>query len=238
MTQRARDLYRHALNKNLVLERGGLSGRIVRSVGARFGPLLARGARALFSERVVEYPFVLRALPDPPLRVLDLGAYEDLLAMHLASLGYEVVARDLRGYPFEHENLAVDRRDVFDGVEPASFDAVVSVSTIEHVGLASANGVVDDEGDRRCVEILLRAVRPGGVLVATVLFGRAQTLPGFRVYDPVRLDRTFPGSDVTVFQKDSAFGTWRAVPPEAAADAELDSGVAPVRAVACLVCRR
>jgi hypothetical protein len=231
--RRGFDLYRHALNKNLHLELPGPLGRVVESFRYRLGPVLAQVARPTFSERVVEYPFVFRALPAPPARILDFGAFEDLLALHLASLGYDVVARDLRGYPFTHPRLSVDMRDVLEGVEPESFDAVVSVSTIEHVGLAESGGTTLADGDRRCVELLRGALRSSGVFLATVPFGSPSVQRGARVYDRRGIAAVFPGFELRVFARAEA-GHWEEADPAEAERLTLGGGYLPVRAVACL----
>lgn len=210
-------------------------GRTLDRARHRLGPWLAGRTEPILTERVVEYPWVFQTMPPPPARVLDFGAYEDLLPLHLAALGYEVVARDVRPYPFSHPRLQVDARDIFDGVEPRSFDVVVSVSTIEHVGLPGSGGREDAEGDRRCVELLLAGLRPGGLLVATVPFGAAATFPGFRVYDRERLRSVFPGATLRVFRKQGPLGSWSEAEPEEAEDVVTVPAYAPVEAIACLV---
>ncbi|HVM18186.1 MAG TPA: DUF268 domain-containing protein [Gaiellaceae bacterium] len=235
---RGRDLFWHARNKNVRLQPRGRLAQLAEAAAFRLGPLLASRSQPVFTERVVEYPFVFRALPPPPARVLDFGAYEDLLPLHLASLGYDVVARDVRGYPFPHPRVTVDRRDVFEGAGEAEYDAVVSVSTIEHVGLPDSGGRVEPDGDRRCVELLLRALRPGGVLVATVPFGAAVETAFDRIYDLAALARVFPGADVTVFARGPS-GAWtEADPREAERRSYSPGGWAWVSAVACLVVTR
>lgn len=229
-------MFRHAQNKNLRLEPHNLSGRVGDMLRHRLGPWFASQTRPVLTERVVEYPWLFRNLPPAPARVLDFGAYEDLLPLHLASLGYDVVARDLRGYPFSHARLEVDDRDIFEGVEPASVDVVVSISTIEHVGLPGG-GALTDDGDRRAVEIALQALKPGGTLLATVPFGRASEAPGFRVYDRERLRRVFPYERLDVFAKQGLYGGWDEADPAAAETISYGRGYAPVEAVACVICR-
>ena len=129
------------------------------------------------NERIVEIPHVYRALArvEPGGKVADVGAVESLVALSLAMLGYEVTAVDLRTYPFEHPKL----RSVIGPVEewdekPETFDAIVCLSTIEHIGLgaygeAAKDGRTDIEAMKRMREL----VKPGGLLVLTTRFGTA-----------------------------------------------------------------
>lgn len=235
---RSNDLFRHAQNKNLRLEPRGTVGRRLDALRHRLGPAYAALCDPVFTERVIEYPFVFRELPAPPARVLDFGSYEDLLPLHLAALGYSVVAQDLRGYPFADSRISVVTSDIFDCVgDGDGLDAVVSVSTIEHVGLASSGGRTVDDGDARAVELLLSALTPGGLLIATVPFGAAATTEHFRVYDRARLAQTFPDAATTVYAKNRPSGHWAVADPATAERVVYGGGYAPVQAVACVTCR-
>jgi SAM-dependent methyltransferase len=92
--------------------------------------------------------FVRATLPDPPARVLEVGAGDGELAAALTGLGYDVVAIDpdsstpgVRPVPL-HE------------LDEAPFDAAVAVVSLHHVRPL-------EESFRRLGEL----VRPGGTLV-------------------------------------------------------------------------
>ena len=71
--------------------------------------------RAVVSERIVEYPLVFQQFAKMGKKVqtiLDFGCVEDLLPIHLASLGYKVTGLDLRQYPFTHPNFEFVRADI------------------------------------------------------------------------------------------------------------------------------
>jgi Caenorhabditis protein of unknown function, DUF268 len=172
------------------------------------------------NERIIEIPFVLQALAavDAGGRVLDVGSCESLIALHLATCGYQTTALDLHEYPFTHPNLEcvampLDEWDP-DGIV---FDAAVCLSSIEHFGLGSYGG---EEGpsnaDRHAVERLQTMVRPGGMLVLTVPFGEASTDDFERTYDLDRLDQLLAGWIVErrVFAVHSDNHTWQIVEPE------------------------
>lgn len=137
------------------------------------------------TERIVEYPFVLRHL-DVPLgaTVLDLGATGSKLALELASYGYKVIAVDLQDYPFTHPSLRSWCGDFLTNSFPsASVDAVVALSTIEHFGIPYYGGPSAPDADRRALREIWRLLKPGGLLLMTVPCGEAAQTSHQRVYD-------------------------------------------------------
>jgi SAM-dependent methyltransferase len=170
------------------------------------------------NERIVEVPFAFRALRDvaPPAAVLDVGCVESTVALSLATLGYRTCALDLRPYPFAHPNLevAVARLEDFER-EPESFDAVLCISTLEHVGLGwYGEERLAPEADRRAMERLRTLLVPGGLIVLTVPFGRASVDAVQRTYDDEGLSALLEGLEViereVVSQRDDR--TWELGP--------------------------
>jgi len=115
----------------------------------------------------------------PGARVLDLGSPKDLAVMLARHRGFEVIATDILP-----EAISLSRRyasaQARDGQSPgrvhseiqdgrsltygdASFDAAYSVSVLEHI---------PDRGDAAAIRELIRVVRPGGLVVATVPYDR------------------------------------------------------------------
>ena len=92
--------------------------------------------------------FVRAALPEPPARVLEVGAGDGELAAALAAAGYEVVAIDPAS---ETDGV---RRVALHELEEPPFDAAVAVVSLHHV-----------EPLAESFERLAALVRPGGVLV-------------------------------------------------------------------------
>jgi SAM-dependent methyltransferase len=153
--------------------------------------------------RSVEFAYVWRQLGlGAGARILDLGSPKDLAAMLAKHRGYEVVASDILP-----EAIALSERYAraqhLDGRGPgrvyseiqdgraltypdASFDAAYSVSVLEHI---------PDLGDSDAIRELIRVVRPGGLIVATVPFDRRyrETFVDGPVYEraPVASERLF-----------------------------------------------
>jgi 2-polyprenyl-3-methyl-5-hydroxy-6-metoxy-1,4-benzoquinol methylase len=221
----------------------GLLNRLLRQVTRARTRTLRHSCQVVVSEQVVEVPLVLRHLRPQDTRVLDFGGFESLLPLSLAALGHRVTVLDQRPYPFTHPNLRAECRDIFGELDGLGreFDAVVSISTIEHLGLGGYGDERREDGDREGVERLWSLVRPGGRLLATVPAGQAAVHIGYRVYDQQRLKRTFPHATTTLwFRKHGRGGAWHQV---GAAEAEqvryqLPDASLPVEAVAFVICEK
>jgi glycosyltransferase involved in cell wall biosynthesis/SAM-dependent methyltransferase len=224
----------------------------------RVGMELPEGFGAGFDERVVEYPWIAaRALGG---QVLDAGSslnhlhvllslrprMDELHIVTLApeedsfpELGVSYVYADIRELPFKD----------------AAYDRVVSISTLDHVGLDNerfgAHGPADDDPQReaiRAVRELRRVLRPGGDLYLTVPVGRGDRFEWVRslTLDELgQLVEAFGAKDKReVFFRHDGQGGWRWAKREEVAEARyrdhLSSGplgrdgVVAAEAVACL----
>jgi SAM-dependent methyltransferase len=94
--------------------------------------------------------FVTGALPDPPARLLEVGAGSGELAQHLRGQGYDVVAIDPASRTPDVQAVALDQLEAPD----ETFDAALAVLSLHHV----------EPLDRSC-ERLADVLRPGAVLV-------------------------------------------------------------------------
>lgn len=139
------------------------------------------------SERVVEYPFVIKNISGLEKgRILDVGCYGSCLTTILAALGHEVHALDIRRFPIQYPMVKIIEGDILQtNYSSEFFDAVVAVSTIEHVGIKSnAYGIHhgDPDGDKRAIREMARVLKPGGKMVITVPYGRGRRKQ-WRVYN-------------------------------------------------------
>ena len=151
------------------------------------------------NERIAEVPFVLTGLSRVPRggRVLDIGARESLLSFQLASLGYRATALDPRGYPLEHPDLDVISTGVEDLPEDARYDAIICLSTIEHLGIGSYGLADQPDADLSGMAAMRRALTPGGILLLTTPFGAEAKVDDLeRTYDADGLQRLLGGFEV------------------------------------------
>jgi hypothetical protein len=241
------DVLAHLRNKNLGVfptrTTLGLrvADRIVRGAQAlRSRFMVAAGWEVVVSEQTVEVPLLLRELRSDVTTILDFGAYESSVPLSLSALGYRVTVLDQRPYPFHHPRLRAVCADLFADAPPLDeqFDLVMSISTIEHLGLGHYAEHSHPDGDREGVERLWRMVREGGRLIASVPAGRPSEQRGYRIYDEARVRRTFPhATRIEWYRKVGRSGCWDLT--DGAAIANLvyakPCGVIPVEAVAFVV---
>jgi SAM-dependent methyltransferase len=130
-----------------------------------------------------------------PAAVLDVGSYRHFVLGLSAAL--EVTAVDVRprraGLGTEAV-LTCDAR-ALDAAD-ASFDAVVSLSSVEHCGLGRYGDPLDPDGDVRAAAEMRRVLRPGGVLVLTTPLTRGVRTVAFnahRIYDLATARALFAG---------------------------------------------
>jgi hypothetical protein len=175
----------------------------------------------LVNERIVEQPFVFRALASLPedARIIDVGGSESTVGLSLATLGHRVTVVDPRPYPLRHQNLTHAACRLDELPDPvARFDAAVVLSAVEHFGLehydsaslldetsAAKNTARPRDGlewsdaraDLAALARLRELVAPGGLLVLTVPFAEHAAVDDFqRVYDEAGLRELLAGWDV------------------------------------------
>lgn len=175
-----------------------LSTRIIK-LAYRFVDVEASSETAPPDERIIEYSFVIGKLASMPVgKILDVGCTARLnyLPAALASLGWKVWGIDLREFKFRHPNFHFVLGDIRNTNFPDNFfDAAYAVSTLEHIGLSGRYGVTEEdlEGDARAVKEIGRILRPSGILLCTVPYGREAKIikPLQKIYDGLSLDTLF-----------------------------------------------
>jgi SAM-dependent methyltransferase len=211
------------------------------------GERLPEGYGVGFDERLVEFPWLYSRRPYG--RLLDAGStlnHEQVLdrfqpeaeSLCIATLQPEQEAHtrrrisyvyaDLRGLPF---------RDGW-------FDTVICASTLEHVGMDN-RGYGDDAAaasdpaaeQAAALAELLRVTAPGGRLLITVPYGRAEDHGWFRQYDDAAVRELLEGRDsaFTIYAYDAE--GWQLASPEDARDASYRDNAPAARAVACIELR-
>jgi len=153
-----------------------------------------------WSQRAIEYPWVMNCLSILPKGglILDVGCAESLLSQELIARGFRVVGIDIREYPFKDKRMMFLKQNILNtALSDNSFDAIVVVSTIEHIGLEPYGQTVKDaDGDLRAVKELVRILKHEGVLILTTPYIGGEPLrvtPFERIYDRQRLSELTRG---------------------------------------------
>jgi len=146
------------------------------------------------SERLIEIPLVLNAIPHKLSRILDIGCRYSLMPLQLASVGHEMHGMDIHPYDKKHPNLQFHEESILDTTLPKNyFDVVISLSTIEHIGMDAYAGVKDGDGDKRAIEQARRLLKKNGIFIFTAPFGKAKDGGWYRVYNTKRLQSVLEG---------------------------------------------
>jgi Methyltransferase domain len=162
------------------------------------------------NERVAEVPYIFRALSRVPsdAKVLDVGATESTVCLSLATLGYTVTAIDPRPNPLSHERLRTVVGNIEEWRDDDEFDAVVCLSTIEHLGTSAYDQQAADERvDLDAMKRMNELTKSAGVLILTTAVGPASVGESGRVYDREGLDELLQGwdlDDLTLVQRRDA----------------------------------
>ena len=172
-------------------------------LGVRVREILRRCLRFVGgrSERDLEYDFVLRHIGSHNLQILDMGGLGSLLPLCLACKGHMVTVCDVRRYPERHPNLAIVEGDFLANPFPdTSFDLVVMVSTIEHIGFGYYGDPFIENGDRMVMQQVRRVLKEHGRIILTAPFTTQERIvKGFeRWYDIDRLTQLLNGFQLTV----------------------------------------
>lgn len=142
-----------------------------REMGRRFLRLL--GGR---SSRDVEYDFVYRNVTGSGLRILDIGGCDSLLPLVFAKAGHLVTVYDFRPYPERHRNLTVIQGDFLkNDLKSESFDVVILVSTLEHIGLGAYGAPEYPDADFQVVNELRRILIDRGKAILTFPFNERES---------------------------------------------------------------
>lgn len=162
---------------------------------------LPHGYGFRLDERVVEYPWLFARLPLTEGRLLDAGSVlnhrflleRPQLRGHrtfISTLGPERMSFNKLGVSYVYEDF---RTSCFrDGY----FDQIVSLSTLEHIGMDNTMLYTDDQSKREhaplafldAIRELRRILKEGGHLYVSVPFGEAKSHGWFQIFDASMVD--------------------------------------------------
>ncbi len=153
-------------------------------------------------ERVVEYPWVFSRLKSDAVKILDAGStlnHKDILAverlrnrkLYISTLSYEGVHKSEHTPSYIYEDL----REMC--YNTAFFDAVICISTLEHVGMDNTFLYTSDSNKREndkyaflnVIKEIKRVLKKGGTLYLTVPYGRYEHHQWFQVFDAPMLEK-------------------------------------------------
>ncbi|MEH2149284.1 class I SAM-dependent methyltransferase [Nostoc sp.] len=149
------------------------------------------------TERILEKTFVIHSLAclyqSRDIEILDVGAAESLLSYELASFNYSVTAIDIRPIALFHPNLKFVKTDICNPVlPPASFDCVIALSTLEHIGLGWYGDETGESYDIKAVQQISLLLKPEGSFILTVPYGKKALTPVHRIYNQESLQKLIP----------------------------------------------
>lgn len=126
------------------------------------------------NERIVEIPFVFQSITKKNARVLDIGCCESTVALSLATLGHDVTGLDIRPYHLEHPNFSFVQEDIAKTSLPNNhFDYVILLSTLEHIGLETIYGKVENTtDDQAAIDQVHALLKTDGKLLLTVPYSK------------------------------------------------------------------
>lgn len=198
------------------------------------------------NERIFEKAFVLQSLArlydSTRVKVLDVGCAESLLSYQLASLNYSVTAIDIRSIALSHPNLTFVKTNICNPSLPrSSFDCVIALSTLEHIGLGWYGDESGENFDVEAVKQIHSLLKPEGSFILTVPYGKKALTPVHRIYDKASLEKLIENFQVTQIlygiRKDDF--TWITVEDELKASAkEHDPENYLPGAVAMMICKK
>jgi SAM-dependent methyltransferase len=158
-----------------------------------------------------------------PEQILDVGSYRHFIMGLLAATPVTTVDVRPREPATRSETVIVCDAKAL-AVPDASFDAVVSLCAVEHVGLGRYGDDLDLDADRAAMAEMIRALRPGGWLVFSTTVTRgapAIVFNAHRIYDVAMIERLCAGLE----KVEERFFSLRARGPVSPAEVTTEPGV-------------
>ncbi len=201
-------------------------------------------------ERVVEYPWIMARINQGSGIILDAGAalnYESI-CKHPALAQKNIIVYTLSPHGENHiltsriSYIYGDLRSIL--LRDNAVDDVISISTIEHIGMNNYKYTKDAKFFERSedsfvltIQELCRSLKPGGRLLLTVPYGRSQDLNWLFQFDEDRLEiltDSFNGQILEkVYYRKDASG-WQITTMDECTECEYDEQYSQASAVACI----
>ncbi len=116
-----------------------------------------------------------------PGTILDIGSYRHFLIGLMAH--YRVTTIDVRGRKSALKNETVITCNAANLAFPDnSFEMVLSMCTLEHIGLGRYGDSIDFEGDKKAIKEMIRVLKPGGLLIFTTTIHNAPPAIAFNAH--------------------------------------------------------
>jgi hypothetical protein len=146
------------------------------------------------SERVIEIPWALMQLPQSGI-ILDIGSCDATYLRIIQQRSRILHCLDPRGCADEIPPDAVFHNQSIIGndLPRAYYDAVLMISTLEHIGLPCYGQTPFPDGDRLALADIWSLLKPNSPLITTVPVGQAKVASWYRQYSPDDLRRLFTG---------------------------------------------
>lgn len=145
------------------------------------------------TEREAEIPFLFEKLPEPPLKILDVGCSESSVIYELTNLGYDIHGIDMVKYELPIAKFHKgDARNM--PYQDNEFDYVICISALEHFGKVNTpyktDKVEDTQADIVAMEEMYRVLKPNGRLILTLPtgYGEPHWLEWVKFYNQAELD--------------------------------------------------
>jgi len=127
-------------------------------------------------------------------RVAVVGSETPWVEAILLNLNNKVTTIEYNVPETTYENLECKDYFNFFQENKTPFDAVISISSIEHSGLGRYGDPLDPEGDLKAMKVILNNLKPSGTLILSCPFGKdALVWNAHRIYGPVRLPLLIDG---------------------------------------------
>lgn len=187
----------------------------------------------LLNERFIEYAWVLRHLNLDRGSILDVGCGASYFPLLLSLQGFDVTALDTHNFDYGFPYYKFIQGDASSVKLDRKFDRITMISTLEHIG--TQQQPYDKTRDSKTITNLGNYLKPNGLWLVTVPFGKEKYLPQWRVYTQRRLNKLFPNIvKQEYFIREVKF--WRKTRREEVE--KLDHPRGPSIAITCFVAKR